>query len=108
MLENNGVPIKCCGEVMEEIVPETNDEKGEKHVPIYRVENNHVIINVGKVEHPMEEEHHIKWICVQTTRGFHIRYLSFKTKPEITVGLANGEKVESVFAYCNIHSLWKA
>ena len=69
MLDNKGVPVKCCGEAMVEIEPETNDEKGEKHVPIYRVEDKCVLINVGKVEHPMEEEHHIKWVCVQTNRG---------------------------------------
>lgn len=108
MLENNGVPIKCCGEEMIEIEPETDKEKGEKHTPVFRVEENCVVVNVGKIEHPMGEEHYIKWICVQTNRGFHIRYLSFKTKPEVAVGLAKGEEVENVFAYCNIHSLWKA
>ena len=37
MVKNTGVPVVCCGEKMQEIVPGTSDGAAEKHVPVYSV-----------------------------------------------------------------------
>ena len=37
MIVNSGVPIKCCGENMVELVPNTTDAAQEKHVPVVSV-----------------------------------------------------------------------
>ena len=29
-------------------------------------------------------------------------------KPEVCFALCEGDEVEAVYAYCNLHSLWKA
>ena len=62
IVKKTGVPIMCCGEAMQEIVPGTTDAAVEKHVPVYKVEGNKVTVTVGSVEHPMLEEHFIEWM----------------------------------------------
>ena len=32
--KNSGVPVVCCGERMQELVPNTTDAAQEKHVPV--------------------------------------------------------------------------
>ena len=34
------VPVVCCGEKMEELIPGTVDASVEKHVPVYEVKDN--------------------------------------------------------------------
>ena len=60
MVRDNGVPVSCCGEKMQEIVPGAADAAQEKHVPVYQVEGNQVTVTVGSVEHPMTPEHYIE------------------------------------------------
>ena len=38
MVKESGVPVECCGEPMQELVPGTVDASREKHVPVYEVE----------------------------------------------------------------------
>ena len=33
-IEDKGVPVFCCGQKMDELVPNTSDGAGEKHVPV--------------------------------------------------------------------------
>ena len=53
IVKNKGVPIMCCGEKMQEIVPGTTEAATEKHIPVYTVDGNKVFVTVGEVEHPM-------------------------------------------------------
>jgi superoxide reductase len=43
-----------------------------------------------------------------TTQGYQFKKLSADGTPEVSFGLAAGEKVVEVYAYCNLHGLWKA
>ena len=52
-VRSSGVPVVCCGEPMQEIIPGTTDGALEKHVPVIEVEGNKVTVRVGAVEHPM-------------------------------------------------------
>ena len=108
IVKDSPVPAMCCGEVMKEIVPGTTDASAEKHVPTYKVEGNKVIVSVGSIEHPMTEDHYIEWISLQTTGGNQRKPLKPGQKPEICFALCEGDEVEVVYAYCNLHSLWKA
>ena len=36
-VENKGVPVMCCGQKMTELVPNTSDGAGEKHVPVVEI-----------------------------------------------------------------------
>ena len=100
-------PTMCCGEKMEEIVPGTTEAAKEKHIPVYTVENNIVSVKVGEVEHPMLENHYIEWVVLQTNKGNQRKTLKPGDKPEVKFAICDGETVEAVLAYCNLHSLWK-
>lgn len=108
MVRDKGVPVVCCGEKMKEIIPGTTDAAKEKHVPVYTVEQNKVSVKVGSVEHPMTAEHYIEWISIQTKQGNQRKCLNPGDKPEACFMICDGDEVEAVYAYCNLHSLWKA
>ncbi|MBR5368569.1 MAG: desulfoferrodoxin [Lachnospiraceae bacterium] len=108
MVKNSGVPVVCCGEKMKEIVPGTVDASLEKHVPVFEVKDNVVYVTVGAVAHPMEEKHFIEWISLQTNAGNQRKVLKPGTEPKAAFAICEGETVEAVYAYCNLHGLWKA
>ena len=108
MVKNRGGVVTCCGQRMSELVPGTTDAAAEKHVPAYEVKDGKVIVNVGSVEHPMAPEHYIEWIAVQTSAGNQRKQLQPGDKPRACFALCDGEEVEAVYAYCNLHKLWKA
>ena len=108
MVKKSGVPVMCCGQKMTELEPGTTDAAVEKHVPVFEIKDNKVFVTVGSVEHPMLDEHFIEWIAVQTTAGNQRKALKPGDKPQACFALCDGEEVEAVYAYCNLHSLWKA
>ncbi len=107
-VRDRGVPVMCCGQKMKELIPNTTDAAGEKHVPVYSVEDGVVKVSVGSVEHPMNPEHYIEWISLETSNGNQRKCLSPEDKPEACFRICKGEEVEAVYAYCNLHGLWKA
>ena len=108
MVEDKGVPVVCCGQRMTELVAGTSDGAREKHVPVYEVKNNIVHVKVGEVAHPMIPEHYIEWIVLQTKNGVQRKELNPGDKPEACFALCDGDEVEAVYAFCNLHGLWKA
>lgn len=107
-VKNSGVPVMCCGQKMQEIIPGTTDASLEKHVPVWKQEGNVVSVNVGAVDHPMTEEHYIEWISLQTKQGNQRKVLNPGDAPKVCFCVCDGDEVEAVYAYCNLHSLWKA
>jgi len=107
VVKSSGVPVMCCGQKMTELVPGTSDGAHEKHVPVYKVEDNKVYVTVGAVEHPMLEAHYIEWISLQTKFGNQRKALKPGDEPKACFALCEGDEVEAVYAYCNLHSLWK-
>ena len=93
--------IRCCGEQMNVVVPNTADAAAEKHVPEYEISEEKVIV---KVNHVMEEEHYIEWIamvsentiCKKILKPGEEAVVKFKYKPG-----------SILYAYCNKHGLWK-
>ncbi|MBR5901304.1 desulfoferrodoxin [bacterium] len=103
----SGVPVVCCGEKMEELVPNTTDAAVEKHVPVVSVEDGKVVVTVGSVAHPMTEAHYIEWIAVQTKNGNQRKALTPSDEPKAEFPLLPGDEVIQTLAYCNLHGLWK-
>ncbi len=103
-----GVPVMCCGQKMTEIVPGTTEASHEKHIPVYQVEGNIVTVRVGAVDHPMAPEHFIEWVSLQTKQGNQRKVLVPGQEPVVQFALCEGDEVEAVYAYCNLHGLWKA
>ena len=106
-VKDSKVPVVCCGEKMKEIVAGTTDASLEKHVPIYKIDKNILIVNVGLVEHPMTEDHFIEFVYIQTNHGEQIKFLKPNQKPCVSFNLSENEIVENVFAFCNLHGMWK-
>lgn len=100
------VPTICCGQPMEEMVPNTSDGAVEKHVPVFEVEGNIVRVKVGSVDHPMLDNHYIEWIAIQTNLGNQRKVLKPGEKPEAEFALLPGEKVLAVLEHCNLHGLF--
>ena len=97
--ENCG--IKCCGEEMEILVPNSVDAAVEKHIPTYEKVEDEIFV---KVNHVMEKEHYIEWVTL------------VKDNQEYTVNLYPEQNAEcrfkyipgsTIYAYCNKHELWK-
>lgn len=102
---DSGVPVVCCGEKMEELIPNTVDASGEKHIPVVtRIDDCSIKVEVGSVAHPMLPEHHIVFIYVETENG-GIR-IDLTDKPEAVICTCTSKPI-AVYEYCNIHGLWK-
>lgn len=108
LINNAGVPLVCCGEEMTELIPNTADASAEKHVPVIAVEGSRVIVQIGSVPHPMTEQHYISWVYIQTEKGGQRKELQPDEKPYVEFLLTDDDRVESAYAYCNLHGLWKA
>ena len=108
IVKETGVPVVCCGEPMVEVIPGTMDASLEKHVPVFTVEGNKVQVSVGSAAHPMLPEHYIEWVAIQTKLGNQRKQLSPGDEPKVCFAICDGDEVKAVYAYCNLHSLWKA
>ena len=107
VVKKTGCDVFCCGKPMQEIVPGTTDAAAEKHVPVYEVKDHIVTVTVGAVEHPMLNAHYIERIAIQTKQGNQRKALKPGDAPKACFALCEGDEVEAVYAYCNLHSLWK-
>ena len=106
MVRDAGPKPFCCGQRMQELVPGSVDASHEKHVPDVKVHDGVVEVNVGSVNHPMEEVHWIEWVQLVSDKGSYRKWLNPGEAPNVKF-LLNGEKPLAVFAYCNLHGLWK-
>lgn len=105
--ETKAIVVALQGEAcpgMKELVANTTDAAQEKHVPAVTRENGKVHVQVGSVEHPMLEEHHIEWIALESEGRLVFKYLKPGDKPVADFcDAASG----TVYEYCNLHGLWK-
>lgn len=107
VVKETGVSVMCCGQKMDELVPNTTDAAQEKHVPVVEVSGNIVTVTVGSVLHPMQPEHYIEWISLHTKQGNQRKELKPGDAPKAVFALVDGDEVEFAYAYCNLHGLWK-
>lgn len=104
---DSGVDMSCCGKYMMELTPKTTEEGNEKHLPVIECIDNHTFkVKIGAQPHPMDDAHHIVFIYVETNCGGHLKYVKKNGPAEVTFCLGD-EKPKAVYAYCNVHGLWK-
>ena len=103
---DSGVPMVCCGEKMEEIIPASVDAAVEKHVPVVSVDGDKVTVDIGSAAHPMTEAHLIQLVILDTTAGVQIAELHADDVPQAVFKLLPGAEVKKAYAYCNLHGLW--
>lgn len=108
MVKKTGSPVICCGKPMKEIIPGAADAAVEKHVPVFELKDNKVLVSIGSVEHPMLPEHYIEWISLQTKFGNQRKALKPGDEPKVCFSVCDGDEIVAVYAYCNLHGLWKA
>lgn len=106
-IKNSGQAITCCGQEMEPITIGMQDASREKHVPVVTVSGNTVHVKVGEVDHPMNEDHFIEWIAIETEKTSQLVRLTPGHIPEATFSLCKCDKFQAAYAYCNLHGLWK-
>ena len=104
---DKGVPVVCCGQKMTKIEAGTVDASREKHIPKVELDGDTVKVTVGSVVHPMSAEHYIEWIYLETENGIQRKHLTPDDTPTAIFKIADDKPV-AVFAYCNLHGLWKA
>lgn len=97
--ENCG--IKCCGEEMKVLAPNTVDAAVEKHKPTYEIVDGMLKV---KVNHVMEEEHYIEWICIV---GDNINIMKKLNPNEVAEFTCEYSENVEIYSYCNKHGLWK-
>lgn len=107
VIHDSSISPSCCGMKMDELVPNTVEASGEKHIPAVTVKGNTVIVNVGSVNHPMQDVHYIEWVQLVTENGIQRKYLKPGQEPNV-VFLLEDDKPVAVYAYCNLHGLWKS
>ena len=100
---DKGVPLMCCGQKMEELVPGTTDGALEKHVPVVERDGDNVTIKVGSAAHPMMEEHYIQLIAAVTEDGVTVTRPKPGDAPEMKL---KTDKDVTAYEYCNLHGFW--
>ena len=107
MIHSSGVTPVCCGQKMTALEPGTVEASVEKHLPVVTVENGTVTAVIGAVNHPMTKEHSITWVYLETDKGGQRKALAPDSEPVVKFALTSDEKPIAVYAYCNLHGLWK-
>jgi len=137
LIKSGGGTLTCCGQAMTKLQPNSTDAAKEKHVPVVTNEGGKIKVAVGSVAHPMTAEHFIEWIALATENKVEITYLKPGMEPkaefvchtsdtEVIFAGENDEIVPNcegspcnfvnrgksteeftVYAYCNLHGLWK-
>ena len=138
VVKSGGGTLTCCGQEMTMLKANSTDASKEKHVPVLAIESGKIIVTVGSVNHPMIAEHFIEWIAQVTDNRMEIVYLKPGMEPKAEFIDYSGEdeilftgendeivpnceakpcnfvysdkpaKKVTVYAYCNLHGLWKA
>ena len=93
---------------LKEVSANTTDAAVEKHVPVVTVDGDKVTVAVGSVEHPMQEEHFITFIALETRKGIQVVNLEPGEKPAAEFIVAQGDEPVAAYEFCNLHGLWKA
>ena len=106
MVNASGVTPHCCGQKMSVLEAGVVEASREKHIPEVEVIDGRVNVVVGSVLHPMAEEHSILWIELVSDKGVQRKYLNSGEAPAVSF-LLKDEKPIEVYAYCNLHGLWK-
>ena len=106
-IHNSGVPMICCGEPLTELVPNTVEASVEKHLPVVTVSDGNIAIQIGSAPHPMGSDHHIAFVCVETQRGGLFKHLAVDEEPKASFAVHSDDKPAAVYAFCNLHGLWK-
>lgn len=104
---DGGVTPICCGEPMVELIANSTDAAGEKHVPVIERNGDRVTVKVGSVAHPMVPEHFIQFVALAYKDGVQ-RVMLHPDQPAEAEFVVSADLPVTAYEYCNLHGLWKA
>lgn len=109
VLEAGEGELVCCNQPMVELVAQKEGDKAAKHVPVVENDGSAIFVKVGELQHPMEDEHYIKFIQLDIGDKTFIKELEPGELPEATFivdeKLLEGNDIV-VKEYCTLHGLW--
>ncbi|MCB9494580.1 MAG: desulfoferrodoxin FeS4 iron-binding domain-containing protein [Desulfobacteraceae bacterium] len=98
--------LKCCGEKMIHLKPQTGDPASEKHIPYLTETDLEVQARVGKHPHPMVKAHYIGFI--QASDGdTEVRQFFGPGQDPVLNFLKTGKKIK-VSSYCLLHGVFES
>ena len=99
--------LECCGKKMIKLEPNTVEASQEKHLPVAEwLATGQVAVKVGEAAHPMTSEHWIRWIWAVADGQVQRVELEPEQSPEAVFNVKGAGEV-ALYAYCNLHGLWK-
>ena len=98
---------KVCSEHMLSFPIQTEGEKSPKHKPVVEIDGNDITVKVGEAAHPMDDDHYIQFVVVESNCEQYIKHFKPGDAPEATFTI-NCTKDMTVLAFCNQHGLWSA
>lgn len=108
VLNSKAPALVCCGQKMIKLEAKTEDASNEKHVPYIQETENGILVKVGKeTNHPMLENHYIKFIEVLTKDKVYRKDLNPGDAPQAEFPIKK-EEVISAREWCNLHGLWES
>ena len=105
--EGNGTLV-CCNQDMGLMDERSEDQGLEKHVPVVKRDGSKVVVTVGDVLHPMEDDHFIEFIELIVDGDSYIKYLNPGDKPEVEFCIPEDAKDVYAREYCSLHGLWRS
>lgn len=99
--------LSCGGKPLTLLMPNTSEGASEKHLPVVERDGERLTAKVGSVFHPMSEDHSIGWVYLETAKGGQLHRLCPDEEPVAEFRLAPDDDPVAVYAYCNLHGLWK-
>ena len=96
--------LVCCGNPMLLQVENTVDASREKHLPVVEKTAEGILVKVGSLPHPMEEQHFIEWIELIAEGRVYRQALKPGSAPEALFPTVSGDIV--VREYCSLHGQW--
>ncbi len=104
LIKVGGGTLSCCEQNMTKLEANSTDAAQEKHVPVVIKEAGKIKAAVGSILHPMVPEHYIEWIALVCDDKVELKFLKPGEEP-----IAEFNEVDSgtIYAYCNLHGLWK-
>ncbi|MBT3720875.1 desulfoferrodoxin [archaeon] len=105
ILDNGMGTLVCCAQPMRLFKEIEQDAGQEKHVPVVEKTQTGIIVKVGDIPHPMDEDHYIQWIEVIAKGVIYRKHLHPGDEPIAEFPIAS--EMFTVREYCNKHGVWK-
>ncbi|MCL2521883.1 MAG: desulfoferrodoxin [Erysipelotrichales bacterium] len=105
LIYNSGPNMVCCGKPMEEQIA-NNIGEAKLHLPVITRSGDKITIKIGDEAHPMVEDHHLKFIYLETANGGQRKCLEIGSESMAEFMLVDDRPLVC-YTYCNLHGLWK-